>query len=522
MLGRTPRDAGMPDETHTLGEQHFRSDDLLIGLRKRTISSGFVTLAAQGAKFFLNLISIMVLARLLTPGDFGLVAIVTAVLSFLRVLKDGGLATATVQSESLTHAQVSNLFWLNVALSGLLSVTVAASSPVIAWFFHDPRLIDIALLLSLTFVISGLTIQPQALLNRKMRFKALALIEIGAVAASLITGVVLALFGFGYWSLVGASLATEVVGLVLTWTVSSWRPQPPRRDSGTLPMVLFGARLTGGSLLYSISRGVDSVLIGWRYGADSVGLYSRALALLMRPLEQLLAPISSVLLPTLSRLQGEPERYRRVFLQAYESIALAGFVLSGLLLALSQPLTVVLLGPQWEDTAAIFGAFAIAALYLPLAASSTWLFSSQGRGHEYLLMQSILSTLTIVAFVAGLPFGPLGVALSFALSGLLIRLPILYFLAGRRGPVSTNDLWRVFLRHLPVWGVVCGVTWLARLWFEDIRPLPQLLVCAAIGLSGGSCFVWAFAAQRRVAWRCFDAVQDLMQTRDEAKVRAAK
>src|SRR6266550_3832719 len=128
-------------------EQHFATDHLLANLRQRTISSGLITAAAQGAQFFLNLAYIMVLARLLAPQEFGLVAMVTTVMGFLRIFQDAGLSTATVQRQEITHAQVSNLFWVNVSVGGVTALLVAASAPALAWFYREPRLIGITLVL---------------------------------------------------------------------------------------------------------------------------------------------------------------------------------------------------------------------------------------------------------------------------------------------------------------------------------------------------------------------------------------
>ena len=163
-------------------QEHFRTDHLLPNLRGHTISSGAVTISAQGVKFLLNLVAMMTLARLLTPRDFGLVAMVTTVTGFVLVFKDAGLSLATVQRERITHAQVSNLFWVNVAVSALGSLIVAVAAPVIAKFYHDPLLIGVTLILSTTFIISGLTVQHQALLKRQMCFKSLAFIEVGSMA----------------------------------------------------------------------------------------------------------------------------------------------------------------------------------------------------------------------------------------------------------------------------------------------------------------------------------------------------
>jgi PST family polysaccharide transporter len=494
-------------------DRHFRTDHLLANLKGRTISSGFVTIAAQGAKFVLSMASIVVLARLLTPRDFGLVAMVTAVTNVLFVLRDAGLSTATVQREGITHAQVSNLFWVNLVLGGLISVVVVGLAPAIAWFYREPRLVGIAMVLSMTSLLRGLTVQHMALLNRQMRFKAIAAIEVSSIGAGFVTGLVMALLGCGYWSLVGSALSIEAAGLVLTWSISRWRPQLPARRSETRSLLNFGASVAASSFIGYLSISVDSLLIGWRYGADSVGLYSRATALLSRPIEQIIYPISSVFVPTLARLQGEAARYRRAFLQGYEAIAMIAFLCTGVIFALARPLTIVLLGHKWERAADIFACFTIVAIIRPLAMAAFWLLTSQGRGRNLLVANSILSAISIASFIVGLPYGPAGVAIAFSVSGLFIRLPILYYIAGRRGPVNTADLWAVFLRHLPLWVVAFSATWLTRVSLESLAPLSQLLICAAVGLLTAAVFICAFASQRKVAIQLFNALQELRNKR---------
>jgi len=163
-----------------------------------------------------------------------------------------------------------------------------------------------------------------------------------------------------------------------------------------------------------------------------------------------------------------------------------------------------------EQAAIIVGGFTIAAFCVPLANSSTWLFTSQGRGRDLLVAQSINACVTFCSFLIGLPFGPVGVAIAFAMSGPLVRLPILYYIVGRRGPVKTPDLWIVFGRHLPVWVIVFLVTWLTRATVANLTPLLQLLIAAPVGVLAGAAFICSFRAQRKVA-------TDLLQTLRELK-----
>ncbi len=491
-------------------EKYLSTDHLLHDLKGRTISSGFITIAAQGVQLVLNLASVMVLARLLAPTDFGLYAMVTTVMGYLIVFMDAGLSTATVQRENITLAQVSNLFWINVALSSAAALLLAISSPLVAWFYREPRLIVITLILSSTFFLGGLTVQHTALLKRQMRFKAIAFIQVTSMLTGVVLGIGMAWLGYRYWALVFSNVVTVAAVVLLTWCAIPWRPQLPSRGSGTGSLVRFGTSMAGGGFIYAFAKGLDNLLIGRFYGPDSVGLYSRAAQLLNRPLEQFLYPISSVFVPALSRLQTQPERYRRTFLQVYESMALVSFLSTGLLLALSRPLTLVVLGPRWEKAAIIFAAFTVAALSHPVARASSWLFISQGRGgRDWLLVNFLGAGLTIASFLAGLPFGPAGIAIAYSAVSLFVGMPILYYFAGRHGPVTTADLWSGILRYLPLWIVVCGVTWLVRLLLVNSPPLLQLVVCAPVGLLAGTILICVVPSMRRVAFSLVGILREL-------------
>jgi O-antigen/teichoic acid export membrane protein len=490
-------------------EKHLNTDHLLGDLKGRTISGTFITIAAQTIKFLLNLAFIMALARLLTPNDFGLYAMVTTMMGFLWIFQDIGLSTATVQRQEISHTQVSNLFWVNVGVGSLVTVVVAASAPVIAWFYREPRLVGITLALSITFLLTTSAVQHIALLNRQMRFGAMAIIEIACVLGGYLTGVGMALSGYGYWALVGANVVQVVVRLVMAWLISGWQPRLPSRNAQTRHLLSFGANITIGNLINTLARGLDNVLIGRFFGPVAVGLYSRASVLLMRPMEQFTIPINAVLIPALSRVQTEPERYRRTFLRVYEAMALVTFLSTGVLLALARPLTLVVLGAKWEQAVPIFAGFAIAALWIPLTGASTWLFQTQGRGKDWLFASVLCSCITIAAYIAGLPFGPVGLAIAFSTAGLVFATPAVYYFAGRQGPVTTADLWSAIFRYLPLWMVVCSVTWLARLPFVNSRPLVQLVISAPVGLLAGAILICVVPPMRRVAFSLIDILLEL-------------
>lgn len=477
----------------------LNTDHLLVHLGRRTASNAVVTTAAQGIRFATNIASTLVLARLLTPQDFGLVAMVTAFTGFLEVLKDAGLSTATVQRQEITQAQVSNLFWVNLGIGIFITCLVSALSPALAWFYHEPRLVPVAITLSLTFLLTASAVQHQAILRRQMRFAAVASIQVVSSLLGLGVAIAMAAGGWGYWSLVGSLLTSAASTCVVTWLISDWHPGLPVRRVGTFALLGFGAHLTGAALVQTVVGTADTLLIGRFYGLNAVGLYSRGAALLLNPLQQFLSPFHAVVVPTLSRVQNDPERYRRVFLQLLQVIALLALPLAGFVLAAAEPIVLVFLGEKWAAAVPIFAGFSIVAIYAPLANASTWLFTSQGRGQEVLSSSLATSFVSLVSIVAGLPFGPVGVALSFSLSGLFIRLPILFHFAGRSGPVRTCDLWRCFLVNVPFGLLIFVLAFAARRLLSPQSAFVQLSVLVPLCATVAVLFVLVSPSHRRIA-----------------------
>jgi len=419
----------------------------------------------------------------------------------LQIFKEAGLSSATIQRENITHAQVSNLFWINLCVSGTVSLMMAISAPIVARFFHEPELVKICLVLSSVFLLNGLAVQHMALLNRHLRFATVAMIGVASTAVGVGVGVSMALLNCGYWSLIGVALATPALKVVAAWSVWPWRPQAPRRRCGTRSLVSFGADLTLVGIFYSLSRESDGLLIGRSFGSEAVGLYSRASVLLTRPLEQLIAPLSSVVVPALSRLQAQPERYRRIFLQVFEGLAIAGCLFTGLFLPLAEPLTTAILGQKWQAASPIFAALTVAALYVPLSSATSWLYISQGRGRDLLLTAVIGACVMVSSFAAGLPFGPTGVAIAYSVSGAFLQLPLTFHIGGRRGPVSAVDLFTAATRHLPICAVVLAATFIANTLSPVASPLNKLLVCAPFGLLAGIVTTFLFPPSRQAATR---------------------
>lgn len=479
-------------------------------LKQRAVSGGAVTIAAQLAKFVLNLLSAAVFARLLPPKEFGLVGMVFAVMGVLEILKGAGLSTATIQKEVINQEQVSNLFWINVALGAVMCLISIATAPLVAWFYQDAQLTGIMRALSFTFLLTGASVQHRALLMRQMQFGALAVIDVASTLVSIVVGCWLAMLGSNHWSLVAVQLTAALAGLVFTWWKSGWRPSLRRLDNSVLPLVSFGLHLTISDLIAKVADNSDGILVGRFFGAGPLGLYTRAYVLFARPLEQIFAPLNSVMVPVLSRLRSEPEQYRRTFLRAYDSFALITFCFAGLCLVLAEPIILVILGPKWTKSAPLFAGFSLVALSVPLSGAPSWLFMSQGRGRDSFYGWAISGPLAIVACFVGLRWGPLGVVLSLAVASMIFRLPIIFYLAGRCGPVRSVDLWMTFLWYLPCWAAVCIATKAVHQMIFRAAPLVQLVVCVPAGLAAGALVVLALRRPRTNTVYMWNAIRHLM------------
>jgi O-antigen/teichoic acid export membrane protein len=401
-------------------DKYFRTDHLETDLKSRSIRSGLVTTAAQAAKFILNLASNIILARLLAPKDFGLLAMVSTVTGFLYMFQDLGLSTATIQKDKITHAQVSTLFWINLGVSCSIMLFTAVVAPAIALFYKEPRLTLITIVLASGFIFSGLSVQHQALLKRQMRFTALATIEILSLIVSLATGIIAAWYGLGYWALVLMQLTPGITTLVGVWLICGWRPGLPVRQSGVGSMLAYGGNLTGFNIFNYFSRTLDNVLIGWYWGSQPLGLYAKAYQLLLLPIQQINSPIGSVALPTLCRLQAEPQRYKAYYKMGIRLTASFGMPLVALLFVVADKVILLILGYQWQDAIAIFQLLAPAAFIGTINGATGWVYSSLGRT---------------------------GVAMAYSICSVLLFIPgILYAYQGSM--LRLNDLWVTIARPM--------------------------------------------------------------------------
>lgn len=417
-----------------LGTEHLAGD-----LRGRSVRGGVVIMGVQAAQFVLSLASTAILARLLAPGDFGLVAMSAAVGNFPAVFLDLGLGSATVQRADLTRSQVSALFWINTALGLFLAAVLTGLAPLVARFYGQPQLIGVTMALALGFVLSGLSIQPNALLRRQMRFASLAGIELVSLILGIAAAVTSAALGAGYWALVYLALVQQTASAAITWLACGWRPSLPARSAGVRSLLSFGAGLTGFNILNYLVRNVDNIIIGRAAGTAALGLYLKSYSLLLVPVDRIRGPVSSVVVPALSRLQGDRARFRSYYLKAITSVAAVGMPVVVFSFVFAEDAILLVLGPQWRESIVLFQALAPAAFVETFNTVGSWACTPFGNSERLVKWQMFATPVTVASFLIGVHWGALGVAVAFSVSTIALRLPaILYLLKG--SPISPVDL----------------------------------------------------------------------------------
>ncbi len=388
-------------------------------LGRKSVRGGVITLSSQGVLFALRMISTVVLARLLSPEDFGLITMVSVVVNFALMFKDAGLSMATVQKHEITHEQVSTLFWINVAICLVLALCVLAAAPVVSWFYGKPELTAVTAVLSISFVISGLTVQHQALQQRHMRFGEIACVQIVAQLLTLLVTVIFAIFGWRYWSLVFGTLTQAFTSSVLTFLFCPWIPGLMKRGTGVREMLIFGGHLTAFSFVNYFARNTDNLLIGKYVGASELGLYSKAYQVVYLPLVNVRNPLNAIAFPVLSKIRTDPERFCRYYRKLVFAMAFLSMPLMAFCIMFPYELINLLFGERWLEMKTVFRLLAIAGFFQTVIGTRGMILLACGRSDLYLKFGTIGAILTVAGFIIGLNWGITGVAASYIITSYL-------------------------------------------------------------------------------------------------------
>jgi len=391
----------------------FEDSEVVADLEGRTIRGGTVALAGQAIRFILQLGTTIALARLLTPLDFGLVAMTSAVIGFLSVFKTLGLPKATVQKESITHEQISTLFWINLAMSVGVTGAQMALAPAIAWFYGEPKLVLLTLAISVALFTGEVSIQHQALLRRQMRFGVIILADTVSILIASAVAIWTAFYGWGYWALVFMQLANRLSLTIVILGCCRWIPGRPRRGAGVREMLRFGGYFTGNALLQYLIRNLDSLSLGWLKGGHSLGLYSKAYSFLMLPIRFVSQPIGDVMTPALSRLQQDRERLKQSYLAGLSFIAILSFPIMAGVATAAEEVVLVFLGPKWVEAIPVLRVLAIAGLFQGIYKAAAQVYLASGRSDRMFRAALVLMPVFCIAFFVGVHWGAYGLAVAY-------------------------------------------------------------------------------------------------------------
>jgi O-antigen/teichoic acid export membrane protein len=489
-------------------------------LKERALRGGFAKMCAQGANYAVRIGTLVVMARLLSPKDFGLVGMVTALTGVLSLFRDFGLSAATVQRVDITEDQISTLFWINVLVGLFLTLLTVGMAPIAVAFYHEPELFWVTISLGSAFLLNGLGVQHSALLQRHMRFSALATIDVITWALSNGVGILMAATGFKYWSLVVSTASMPLISTFCMWVVTGWIPGRPRTGVELRSIVRFGGGLTLASLIIYVAYNFEKVLLGRFWGADAVGLYGRAYQLSNIPVDNLNSSVGEVAFSALSRVKNNPPRFRNYFLKGY-SLVVAMTIPVTISVALFAPeLISVFLGSKWKEAAPIFRLLAPTILVFAIINPIGWLIFSLGMIGRSLKVAMVLAPIVVTGYVIGLPYGPRGVALAYSTVMTLWVVPHIAW--GVHGTVvSFRDIAVTVSRPL-ISGIVAGAVTFGFLflWGQSLHALPRLILGVALLVSIYLGILFYAMGQKSLYLKLFQAILRRSPVEEESLVPA--
>lgn len=410
-------------------------------IKKSSLKGGAITISAQAVTVVAQLLTTAVLARLLTPHDYGLIAMVLSVTAFAGLFKDLGLSAAAIQRKGLSAEQKSNLFWLNSGFGFVLSLAVAGCAPLVVLFYGRPELLWVTYILAANFFLAGVSAQPFAMLTKEMRFGSIATISTLSMFVNFIASICLAVMGYSYWALVWGSIAGNIARLILVFCFHPFVPGPWYFRVGTRKLLGFGANVTGFNFVNYFARNLDNILIGRFLGTEALGVYSKAYQLLMFPIINLRSPINIVTFPSLSKLQDKPPLVREYYFQSVFVVALLTMPLMAFLHVHAEPIIHIMLGDQWLSATEVFEILAIVGLVQPVVSMRGSLLLSLGMPQRHLRIGTTAAILLSVCFAIGINWGVVGVAWAYVFYTFVAIVPLNIWTTNGT-PVHWTDLFR--------------------------------------------------------------------------------
>ncbi|WP_336638571.1 lipopolysaccharide biosynthesis protein [Micrococcus luteus] len=425
----------------------------------RPARAGLQSLGGTGIQIVIQLTSLVVLARLLEPADFGVYAMAITVIGFTALFKDMGLSAAAVQAKELSTQARANLWWLNTGVGALLTVAALMAAPLAAAFFDEPDVALAITLMSPTLVLAGMSVQYSASLMRQMRFGVLAVTDVAGSLLGLAVSVLIAANGGGVWAMAVPQVVAGLITLIGVAAAARWLPRLPTRGHGTRALFRFGAALFGAQVLTYVHRNFDVLLLGRLHGSAWTGLFNRGAQMTRMPIGMIAGPFGRVSLAALAPYQDDVAALTRLAARGQVMLALPILIVAGGLIATAEPLVALILGPGWEG-AVPFVRFLAASEALALMASvGGWLITARGRGDRLIRLGLLSTVVKLTCISVGTFWGPHGIVAG-TLAAQTLLWPLSLTLASRMADVPTRAL---LARSYLLTGVVGGATVIATL-----------------------------------------------------------
>lgn len=414
----------------------------------------------QAAKIAVQFVSVAVLARLLTPDDYGLIAMVWVVGNLAGLLRDMGTAAAIVQEPDLTPETTNAVFWLNVAFGALLCFAMMALARPFSAVFRNDAVAPLMIMLAPTFLISGLGAVPRALLERRSEFRTVAGIEVSAAVLGLAITIVAALLGAGAMSFIWGLLGMTLLSTLAYLKGSHWMPGRPAGSDRMGAVLRFSGNLSGFNLINYVARNADSLVIGRYLGAAALGVYSTAYKIMLFPLQNMTYVANRALFPVMCRFESTAEM-RSLYLKSISVIAMLAAPLMVGVFVLREPFVHTFLGARWHEAADLLIWLAPVGFIQSIVSTTGTVSMVRARTDLLLLVGGFSSLLQVASFFVGLRWGVTGVACSYFVANLIGAVPALV-LALRLVGGNLGDLYR----H--TWSTAfCALAMGVAVWLED-------------------------------------------------------
>lgn len=385
-----------------------------MSLKKKTINGLFWSGFSQAGKQINQFVITIILARLLSPSDFGLLAMATIFINFGMVFSEMGISSALIQKQDAHDRHYYSAFWFNVIIGIALTLIFIAVSPLIAWFYKKPELVPILAVISFNFFLSSFAIIQQAILTKEMDFRKLAIRDVAAVIIAGVVGVVLAYNGFGVWSLVFQSVIFTLANVILLWTVSSWRPKLAFAMQDIKDIFHFSANLTGFNIVNYFARNIDQLLIGKFLGAKPLGYYSLAYKIMLFPLQNVSDIVSRVIFPVFARIQNELNKISSSYIVIVRKISIISVPLMLVLFIFAPEIVSLIFGIKWKPSIGIIRIFCICGMIQSIGGNLVGnLRLALGASSLHFKLGLVNSFCVIIVTLIGLKWGVYGVALCY-------------------------------------------------------------------------------------------------------------